>query len=56
MRDNSKRNTRNPKVEAERMYRIRKLDKYIKWSVEQRGGLRWKDLIEQQNMYKIKVV
>jgi len=29
------------------------MEKYIKWSVETRGYLKWKDLVEYQSTYKI---
>ena len=56
MRDNSRTYNKTSKVEARRRYAQRKIDKYIKWSITQRGCLKWKDLVEQQNMYNIKVV
>ena len=32
----------------------RKVDKFIKWSIEQKGYLKYKELIEYQEKYKNK--
>ena len=51
-------NNKNPrdfkgKDVARRQYAIRKMDKYIKWSIENRGFLKYKDLVEQQENFNI---
>ena len=38
---------------ARKHYNLRQMEKYIKWSVETRGYLKWKDLVEYQSIYKI---
>lgn len=48
MRKNSRENPRAAKDVAKRHYNIRQMDKYIRWSIEVRGFLKWKDLVEQQ--------
>ena len=35
-------------------YKERKIDTYIKWSIEQRGFLKWKDLEKIHKQYNIK--
>ena len=37
---------------ARRKYNERQIDKFIKWSIEQKGYLKYKELIEYQNKYK----
>jgi hypothetical protein len=57
MHRSSKKNSGNFKlnVQAKRQYALRNLDKYIKWSLENKGYLKFKDLVEQHNLYKVKV-
>ncbi len=33
----------------------RQIDKFTKWSIEQRGFLKYKDLVEQQDKYNINI-
>ncbi len=35
-------------------YKERKIDTYIKWSIDQRGFLKWKDLENIHKQYNIK--
>ena len=37
---------------ARRKYNERQIDKFIKWSVEQKGYLKYKELIEYEDKYK----
>ena len=39
---------------ARTKYKERKIDTYIKWTINKRGYLKWKDLIEIHNKYNIK--
>jgi len=39
---------------ARRKYNERQIDKFIKWSIDQKGYLKYKELIEYQNKYKNK--
>jgi len=39
---------------ARTKYKERKIDTYIKWSINQRGFLRWKDLEFIHNKYNVK--
>jgi len=56
MRRNSKVNfkeQRNKEV-ARRMYALRKIDTFIKWTVNVRGFLKWKHLKEQYIKHGLK--
>jgi hypothetical protein len=54
MRRNRKLNTWEQKDLARRKYAERQLQKFIDWSIESKGRLKYKDLIEYSNKYKIK--
>ena len=53
-----RRNNQNHPGEAKRLarekYAERQLEKWIKWSWEVRGKIKYKELVEQQNKYNIK--
>jgi len=55
MRQNNTANPRKAKEVARRKYAERQIDKFIKWSVNQRGFLKYKDLVEQHKKHNIKV-
>ena len=55
MRQNNTVNTRKAKAIARRKYAERQIEKFIKWSVNYRGFLKYKDIIEQHDKYNIKV-
>ena len=38
---------------ARRYYAFRQIDRYIKWTTEVRGFLKWRDLKYQYNKYNI---
>ena len=40
---------------ARQKYTQRQIDKWVKWSWEIRGKIKWKELVEIQDKYKIKV-
>ena len=42
------------KHKARTKYKERKIDTYIKWTVNKRGYLKWKDLVQIHNKYNIK--
>ena len=55
MRRNSKANIieiRKKEV-ARRHYALRQIERYIKWTVEVRGYLKWKDLKNQYKKYNL---
>ena len=51
MRRNRKLNTWEQKDLARRKYAERKLEKFIKWSVENKGYLKLKELLEYERKY-----
>ena len=51
-------NTPNPRLAkqvARQKYAQRQIDKWIKWSWEIRGKIKYKELVEMQDKYNIKV-
>jgi hypothetical protein len=54
MRQNSRINSKQTKELARRKYAERQIDKFIKWSFEQRGFVKYKDIVRYQNEYNIK--
>ena len=54
MRRNNKVNPKLSKAVARQKYAERQVDKFIKWSLEVRGKLVYKELVEQQEKYGIK--
>ena len=55
MRRNRKVNPRETKRLARKMYAERQIDKWWKWSWDIRGKIKFKELVEQQDKYNIKV-
>ena len=53
MRRNREPNTWEKKDLARRKYAERKLQQFINWSIESKGYLKYKDLIEYSNKYDI---
>tara|TARA_Y100001963_G_scaffold79039_1_gene109708 strand:+ start:31 stop:210 length:180 start_codon:yes stop_codon:yes gene_type:complete len=51
MRRNRELNTWEKKDLARRKYAERQLDKFIKWSIEKKGYLKYKELIEYERKY-----
>ena len=50
-------NTADPKQKkrlARQMYAERQINKWVKWSWEMRGKIKYKELVELQNKYDIK--
>ena len=56
MRRDSKINPGQAKRIARKMYGERQIDKWCKWSFEMRNRIKYKELVEQQNKYNIKVL
>ena len=48
--------TKYSKHLARKAYGERQIDKWVKWSWNTRGRILWKELVEKQNEYKIKVL
>ena len=55
MRRNRKINPKLSKVVARQNYRDRQIDKWWKWSWEQRRRVKYKELVSYQDQYKLKV-
>ena len=55
MRRDSKVNPKLSKIIARKKYAERQIDKWVKWSGQQRGSIKYKDLVKYQDQYKIKV-
>lgn len=53
MRQNNRVNPQLAKKVARQKYKERQIDKYIKWSIEARGYIKYKDIVEQQEKYNI---
>ena len=53
MRQNNTANPRKAKEVARRKYAERQLQKFIDWSIESKGRLKYKDLIEYSKKYGI---
>jgi hypothetical protein len=54
MRSGNRTNKVSGKHLARRKYKERKIDTYIKWTVNKRGHLKWKDLIMIHEQYNVK--
>ena len=52
MRRNDKADNWKSKALARRKYNERQIDKFINWSINQKGYLKYKELIEYQEKYK----
>ncbi len=55
MRQNNRVDPREAKRIARQKYAERKIDKWIKWSWDVRGKIKYKDLVKIQDKYNIKV-
>ena len=54
MRRNNKVDPRQAKRIARQRYAERQIDKFVKWSWEIRGKVKYKELVELQDQYGIK--
>ena len=55
MRQNDRANPFQKKIIARQRYAERKIDKWVKWSWEVRGKIKYKELKELMDRYNIKV-
>jgi hypothetical protein len=55
MRRNSRPNPNLAKLVARKKYAERQIDKWVKWSWQKRGKVKYKELVEYQDQYNIKV-
>tara|TARA_R100000742_G_C4165476_1_gene5567 strand:+ start:91 stop:264 length:174 start_codon:yes stop_codon:yes gene_type:complete len=54
MRRNSKIDIRKQKQLARQKYAERQIDKWVKWRMQNKGYILYKDLVEMQNNFNIK--
>ena len=54
MRRDSKTDPRKAKALARQKYAERQINKWVKWSWEARGKIKYKELVELQDQYGIK--
>ena len=54
MRQNNRVDSREFKVEARHRYNTRQIEKFIKWSIKNKGYLKYKDLLKIHDKYQIK--
>ena len=54
MRRNNPFDSRKAKAIARQKYAERQIDKFVKWSWETRGKVKYKELVEYQTQYGIK--
>ena len=52
MRHTSESNTWKNKQQARQKYKERQVDKFINWSIKQKGYLKYKELIEFEKQYE----
>ena len=55
MRQNRTINPKLAKLTARKKYAERQVDKWVKWSWNQRGRVKYKELVKYQDQYNIKV-
>ena len=53
MRRNSKVNPKLAKKIARQKYAERQIDRFIKWSIDTRGYVKYSDIVEQHDKYNI---
>ena len=53
MRQNNRANPQLAKKIARQKYKERQIDKFIKWSLEAKGYIKYKDIVEYHNKYNI---
>jgi hypothetical protein len=52
MRENSRDNFSKEKIIARKKYVERQIDKFVKWSIDVKGKVKYKELMETINMYQ----
>ena len=54
MRQNDRNNPEQEKVIARKSYAERQIEKWIKWSINTRGYVKYKEIVEIHDKYNIK--
>lgn len=55
MRQNNRVNPKLSKHVARQKYKERQIDKFVKWSINQKGYVKYKDVVKLQDEHNIKV-
>ena len=55
MRQSNRDNPQLAKKVARQKYKERQIDKFIKWAAEQKGYVKYKEIVELHEQYNIKV-
>ena len=55
MRQGNRYNKGNAKEVARKNYSIRQIDRFVKWSIEQKGYIKYKDIVNLQNEHNINI-
>ena len=54
MRYSNRNNQGDPKALARKKYAERQINKWVKWSIENRGYIKYKEIVQLHNEYNIK--
>jgi L-fucose isomerase-like protein len=55
MRQSNRYNPQLAKKVARQKYKERQIDKFVKWAAEQKGYVKYKEIVELHEQYNIKV-
>jgi hypothetical protein len=55
MRSGNRDNKGNAKEIARKNYSIRQIDRFVKWSIENKGYVKYKDIVDLHNKYNINI-
>jgi len=55
MRSGNRDNKGNAKEIARKNYAIRQIDRFVKWSIENKGYIKYKDIVDLHNKYNINI-
>jgi hypothetical protein len=55
MRSGNRDNKGNAKEIARKNYAIRQIDRFTKWSIENKGYIKYKDIVDLHNKYNINI-
>ena len=55
MRQSDRANPQLAKRLARQKYKERQIDKFVKWAIQQKGYIKWNDIVQLHEQYNIKV-
>ena len=55
MRQSNRANSQLAKKVARQKYKERQIDKFVKWAAEQKGYIKYKEIVQLHEQYNIKV-